>query len=498
MVYVYNMANGNPRDAADLVDYLNAENDGANPWAALRAANGHPEPYNIKNFEIGNEMYLDNQRYWLTGDSEGKSPTELYALGGTIKFYGQGLVYPDDWRALASAVSGERIEYDITTPGVEPKKNEIKYIKFTPVVEGSEEIYVAGIKWTRVTSLAGRGGKENVYTIDYATGAVKFGDGVNGRAPASGSLVTASYSAVKHGFIHYYAAMKKADPAVKVYPCSENDNFAEIMGTEHPYDGVAVHDYLWRLPNDADIEGYHDLAMSNGEDSFKKIKGLQDEARAAAGEERFKNMSFPVTEYGIFVNNAAAEHYLASMAHAMYVSMCFMNFMALGNIPYANKHCLIDYQEGDCLGPGDQAVIGQAPGYIPSATALVFDMFIHMFGNIKLSCEIDGAPVKNIDEGRTLRTLQAVSSRDKEGNVYLIAVNCDREKDITAVVDAGTEEARAMEMWTTDAPSYLSYNTANAPETVKLIKTNGETSGGPFNVTFKASSVTAVKIANHR
>ena len=50
------------QDAIDLVEYCNAPNDGSNPnggtdWAAVRAANGHPEPYNVKLFEIGNEPW---------------------------------------------------------------------------------------------------------------------------------------------------------------------------------------------------------------------------------------------------------------------------------------------------------------------------------------------------------------------------------------------------------------------------------------------------------
>jgi alpha-N-arabinofuranosidase len=53
---------GDEDDAADLVEYLNAKNDGTNinggiDWAAIRAKNGHPTAYNVKYFEIGNEVY---------------------------------------------------------------------------------------------------------------------------------------------------------------------------------------------------------------------------------------------------------------------------------------------------------------------------------------------------------------------------------------------------------------------------------------------------------
>ena len=74
-------AAGNAADAADLVEYLNAPDDGSNPnggtdWAKERAKNGHPKPYGVKYFEIGNEMWDHAQRYWMT-----KNYRDEYANG---------------------------------------------------------------------------------------------------------------------------------------------------------------------------------------------------------------------------------------------------------------------------------------------------------------------------------------------------------------------------------------------------------------------------------
>lgn len=49
--------------AADWVEYCNAPNDGRNPnggvdWAAVRAKNGHSRPFNVRLWEIGNEVWL--------------------------------------------------------------------------------------------------------------------------------------------------------------------------------------------------------------------------------------------------------------------------------------------------------------------------------------------------------------------------------------------------------------------------------------------------------
>ena len=52
--------------AADWVEYANAPNDGSNvrggtDWAAMRAANGHPAPYGIRIWNIGNEPWSPSE-----------------------------------------------------------------------------------------------------------------------------------------------------------------------------------------------------------------------------------------------------------------------------------------------------------------------------------------------------------------------------------------------------------------------------------------------------
>jgi alpha-L-arabinofuranosidase len=60
---------GTIQDAADWVEYCNAPDDGSNPgggidWAAVRADNGHKEPYHVKYWELGNEeIYPGREDY---------------------------------------------------------------------------------------------------------------------------------------------------------------------------------------------------------------------------------------------------------------------------------------------------------------------------------------------------------------------------------------------------------------------------------------------------
>src|ERR1035441_2834739 len=55
---------GEARSAADLVEYTNGSLD--TPFGKLRAANGHPAPYKIKYWNVGNEMY----GWWQLGHME--------------------------------------------------------------------------------------------------------------------------------------------------------------------------------------------------------------------------------------------------------------------------------------------------------------------------------------------------------------------------------------------------------------------------------------------
>ena len=50
-----------PRNAADLVEYCNGPV--GSPWGARRAANGHPLPYGIRYWQIGNEISGDDPAY---------------------------------------------------------------------------------------------------------------------------------------------------------------------------------------------------------------------------------------------------------------------------------------------------------------------------------------------------------------------------------------------------------------------------------------------------
>lgn len=486
LVYVYGAGNGNAQDAADLVEYLNAPNNGSNPnggtdWALVRANNGHSAPYNIKSFEIGNEMYLSGQRYWLAGSS-GNSYQYNYVFGGTVSFTAQNTGLYDDWRDTAAVSDGTA--------------NQMKYIKYAPINSGTDTVMVNGTAWTRVSSLSSSGA-QNVYTIDNTTGKITFGDGVHGNIPPNGQTITASYTTTHNGFNNYYTAMKAVDSSIKIYSCLDDSTFISLMGATYPYDGIIDHPYSGNMPGGLTIDNYHDYAMLEPDKKRNSVESTQNSMRAAVGGAGAASMSVVCSEYGILSNNAPVAHYLQSQSHGMYVAQSIMNWIELG-MPQAQKHCLIDYATGDTLGPGEQAsVINDSPNsssYIATPTSKVFKMYSRMFGTVKVSSGISNNPTRTIYNGEIMKKLKVLASKDLSGNIYLMVVNSDRTDSVATTIQLSNFSVTGnATVWTLNGPSFTSYNTVSSPNTVD-ISTSSVAGSTSFDYTFPAHSVIAMKL----
>lgn len=87
-----NAGSGTPAEAARWVQYCNGAVD--TPMGALRAANGHPKPYNVRHWEIGNELWGRWQYYWTTAsgyvDRYKEFAKGMLAADPTIRLYACG------------------------------------------------------------------------------------------------------------------------------------------------------------------------------------------------------------------------------------------------------------------------------------------------------------------------------------------------------------------------------------------------------------------------
>jgi alpha-N-arabinofuranosidase len=87
-----NAGGGTPAEAAQWIEYCNG--DTQTPMGKLRAANGNPTPYNVKHWEIGNELWGNWQYHWTTAegyvDRYRQFVKPMLAADPSIKLYACG------------------------------------------------------------------------------------------------------------------------------------------------------------------------------------------------------------------------------------------------------------------------------------------------------------------------------------------------------------------------------------------------------------------------
>ncbi len=135
---------GDQNDAADIVEYLNSpvgkNPNGGKDWAAVRAADGHPQPYGVVYFEYGNEDYHgehktadnpnprkitpeDYAKQYLAYQKAMKAVDPKIRLAGLLQY---GLW---DWNKAVLAGCGKQMDYAIDhtyTPGFQGDTTEEK------------------------------------------------------------------------------------------------------------------------------------------------------------------------------------------------------------------------------------------------------------------------------------------------------------------------------------------------------------------------------------
>ena len=496
IVYVYSLGRGNAQDAADLIEYLNAK-VGTNPnggidWAAVRAENGHPEPYNVRYFEIGNEMQqawagsdgTASQGYWTTAVAAGAETA--YIDGGTAVFTQQYAVCEEDWNAVASRSDGSQnmvryMRYANVNPKMLDENGKLVDDPSFKAVNDGVSVYVGGTQWTVVDSFANSGASDTHVVIDYSTGAIHFGDGVNGAIPTSGQQITVSYSVDREGFIDVSKAIKETTAAINaaegtnyeahVYSSFETSGFISKMADRDAnewYDGLTIHPYSGTPDGTGDT--FYDSAMLKAENvGIQNVQNYVDMMPAD---------KVPViSEYGIF---RSTDSLVRSQTHAIYIAKVLMEYVRLGS-PYIQKHCLIDwYSSGaDSLGPTQQAVIQAVAGsdantvtgegtftFFSTPSAHVFQMLNSGFGDTIVATEFSETPTMS----NGVKTLSALASVDENSNIYVAIVNASRTEDYAIALDLQgiSGEGATVTAQVLTADSYAAQNTPENPNAVSV------------------------------
>ncbi|MGG6311501.1 alpha-L-arabinofuranosidase C-terminal domain-containing protein [Paenibacillus macerans] len=107
-----NDGSGTPEEAARWIEYCNGGID--TPMGALRAENGHPEPYNVRYWEIGNEVWGG----WQVGTCSAERFAERsVAFAEAMKAADPSIVIlacghtDQEWNRAVLDIAGEHIDY---------------------------------------------------------------------------------------------------------------------------------------------------------------------------------------------------------------------------------------------------------------------------------------------------------------------------------------------------------------------------------------------------
>lgn len=479
---VTNFATGTPSEAADWVEYMNAR-VGTNPrggvaWARVRAANGHPRPYGVRWWEVGNEMNGTSQSYWM-GTGSAATRAQKYAFGGTTDFTDQLVARPGcDRRPSASNGTGKAGQrFDVLYP---------------PVVKGSQTVRVGGEAWRPVRSLKNARRGAHVYTFNARTGRIRFGGGEHGAAPGKGTAIRAGYTSGPHrGFTAFAKAMKAADPRIRVCSAFADQNFLDQIAGRYPLDCLTVHNYP-RPAEQATPVAAHDAAMAAGDEKSRELTEWRSRVREATGGRG----TIAVTEYGMFRGGyeGSGPQYFASLDQALQMAGQMATNIRLG-VPIAERHSLVDFDPDEAppgstvlLGPG-QSLFGWAPSFVPSASALVLEVYSHLSGRTRLPAEITGNP-----EDRSYPALVVTATRDRNGRVYLTVVNRDPERAVPARIRVPGARPGTARVWTVNGARTTSANSPDHPHAVRLVKRRVHTGRGGLTRTFPAHSVTGIAL----
>ena len=488
-----NFATGTAQEAANWVEYMNApvgtNPNGGTAWADVRAQNGHPAPYHVQTWEIGNELYQPGQSFWM-GHGSIAERTHKYVFGGSTAFVHQRVGKPSDHEGSAAISDGSADQsFQVWYPPVDPGH--------------FFEIRVGDSGWTRVQDLSSAPAGADVYELDPSTGTITFGDGVHGAIPPKGSVIRATYTSGPHdGFIDYYRAMKAADPTIQVGSCFRNGRFLSMMNTRYPYDFVVDHIYSHLPPRGYHgAKQFHDGVMSLANKRANQVTALRRMIHRHAGS-RASSIGVVVSEFGMSFGRGRkgpTRNYLSSTDQAIWTALELQRWMVLG-VPLAGKQALIDLgrrrarRVGSGLGPPEQALLGPKPHFVMSATARAYRLLTPTAGQKVVRTGIRGNPSRHIYTGKRLRMLSAVTTKSSQGALDVTIVNKSRRWRIPATIRVRGKRMKSAIVKELVSPSYLSYNSHSHPQRVAIRTHKQWLRSNAMRLKVPAHSVMTVKL----
>jgi alpha-N-arabinofuranosidase len=506
-----NAASGTVAEAEHWVAYMTLParhgpvDDPADPayWAGLRARHGHPQPYDVPWWEIGNEVNTKANAGWALGSPVSFANTHcatpnaracLYDFGGTTRFANQPVQGFADARESAAQGDGT--------------VDQVRSVASPPVVPGTATVSVAGQRWTEVADLSAAGPGETVYRLEPGSGEIEFGDGSHGAIPPAGAPITASYDSGPHpGFVDFYRAMKAVNPAIHVCLGVSSDppsgaDYLHDLGATYPYDCAATHPYVragtdaaaGEIPNDLPEREYLTRLLALPAALADEVRALRANIDRYAGP-RAAEVTIPLTEFGQLrsSNPDFAPEFHLSLAEGVLLANQLREWIGLG-VPMAEHYLLAGSPFGSVSPDGNTnlnaEIVGPGPDTIPEAPALVEKLFRRLGGGRRIPVEAASVPAIS---GTELPALQAVGARSGR-RLAVVVVNQSPDEVVTTSVTVAPRQTGSARVSTLAGQSPLAYNSPQDPVAVAVAVRRVTPRAGALTLNLPPHSVTLLEL----
>jgi len=477
---VVNFGTMNAQDAADLVEFCNGPV--TSTWGHKRDSLGHPEPFNVKYWEIGNEM--DGVHMWHYSWSA--QDARKYFFGGSAERRGTLPPMPD----------GPLFKGDFWRSRGLPNQKHL--IRFPDVAVGSDSVWVGPdtssiVLWTRVADLDSVGAG-NYYEMDYENSVLKFGDGIHGNIPPSGYYILCEYTTTNHdGYVEFVDSMKSVDPTIKIGACMVPD-------ASWSQDTI---DYILQRMDFRIIHWYRHEDTTSTPDYYVRMAGPTRLFKWAYNTRRFidtyagiyaDSIGIALTEWNWILWNGpwATPKADASLASGLFTADVLGKLITAEDelkLEVANYFCAPGHDTGYYL-----AFIGA--DYHRRSAFYAFKMFSDYFGEKLVHRDVvsDFYVVGN----DAVPFITAYTSKSQSGDtLYLIVINKhDTLNYETTIEITGFEPKLSAYVYTLNGDSVYSTNEEDPMNVIirDSVITNVSNS---FTYTFPAHSVTAMEFVRN-
>ena len=476
---------GTPSDAADWVEYMNSPADGvggSNPnggtdWAEERAQNGHPAPYGVRWWEIGNEQRVVAERFWMSPNR--RRALHQYANGDTVRIQDEML--------------GRDCSHPVTGSVSNGRPNQAFQMLYKPVKPGSVTVEVlgaaSGVTWHQVATLDQSNGTDPAYVVNEDNGTVRFGDGNNGAILPKGAQVRVSYTTVHAGVFAFMKAMRKVDPRIKACATWDRKGFIRLA-RKRKYNCLSVHAYTHffgrKSPNGITALDGYDQSMLG---ATREASFVREIKRALP-----RRVSLAVTEFGTIAGDKQDHPELAaSMTRAAYMASNWVSWLDMA-IPFAVG--------GNLVGARSGGVLGKPPDFIMSAEALTRSAIRPLFaaGNRRLRTRVLDNPVRNptVPIGGTYRGLSVAATKTRSGDLRILVVNRLPGDRIRSKVSLrGFNSRRVADVKVVNGRTFTAFNTSTAKR-VRIRTDRRHIGRDGFTQVFQPHSVTVIEVPSRR